>query len=511
MSLDKKVSRTVYSARNTSVAFIGKTIAILMGYFARVVFTHTLSSDYVSVNGLMLDIFNVLALSELGVSVAISYALYGPIAVNDTEKQKSLMSLYKKFYYLVSAIIFTLGMCIFPFLNRIISDDIHVEYLSAIYLLYLADSCLSYFLAYKKTLIEAHQKNYIVTSVQTISFSVQNIAQILILLLSKNFIVYLLVRIACTLLNNIVCSLYASREYPYLNDKNVAPLSSEEKSSIFTNVKAMLVHKIGTVIVNNTDNILLSIIVGTLSVGSYSNYYLIIGSARQILNQAISGVTASVGNLSQTDDSARLKKVFLTTFFVNQWMYSLAAICLYQVLDLFVGVSFGNNYVFSKEITYVLCMVFYVKGMREACLVFRDSMGLSRYDWIKAIFEIIINLVASIILGKIFGVIGIFLGTIICTLTTSTWVEPFVLYRHKLKTGLINYYLRWILYTAVMTATLFGTDYICSFIGGNGWLTIIGKGLVAFVVTNVVFLAVYFKTDEFSQCIYRLKSILKKK
>ena len=67
----KQKSRTEYSVRNTTVAFAAQTAAILMGFFTRVVFTHTLSEGYVGINGLFTDILNILSLSELGVGTAI--------------------------------------------------------------------------------------------------------------------------------------------------------------------------------------------------------------------------------------------------------------------------------------------------------------------------------------------------------------------------------------------------------------------------------------------------------
>ena len=103
-------SRTEYSARNTTVAMAARVIAILLGFLSRVVFTHTLSEDYVGINGLFTDILNVLALSELGVGTAITYALYKPIAEKDEEKQKSLMKLYRQFYRIVAVIVLAAGL-----------------------------------------------------------------------------------------------------------------------------------------------------------------------------------------------------------------------------------------------------------------------------------------------------------------------------------------------------------------------------------------------------------------
>lgn len=509
MAKTREIGRTEYSARNSSMALVSKIIAILLGYFARVVFTHTLSESYVSISGLFLEILNVLAISELGIGVSISYSLYGPIARGDVEKQKSLMQLYRRVYFGVIGLIVVFGGIIAAFLPRIVSDDIVVDRIYLIYFMYLADACLSYFLAYRKTIVEAHQKSYITVSIQTFSFIIQNAVQMVVLFTTKNFILYLSIRLICTLASNLTCSRYAVKNYPFIKDKDVTPLSQDEKDDIFKNVKAMMVHKIGNVVVNNTDNIFLSVLVSTLAVGSYSNYYLIIGSARQAIDQVLQGITASVGNLGHTESVEKMKKIFNTTFFVNQWLYSLATICMFNVLDEFVGFSFGNTYVFSRDITLVLCLVFYIKGMRQACLIFRDSMGLFRYDWMKAVAEMIINVVASLILGKMFGTIGVFIGTIICTLTTSTWVEPYVLYKHKLKEGLAGYYLKWILYTGIMLATLFTTAKICQLISLGGFGGIIIKAILSFAITNLVFLLVYSKTREFSYCMTKAKGLVK--
>ena len=86
-----------------------------------------------------------------------------------------------------------------------------------------------------------------------------------------------------------------NRFYPYLKEKTKEQLPEDERKDIFRNIKAMLMHKIGEVAVNNTDNLLISGFVGVISAGVYSNYYLVIGSVRQVLDQALQGVTASVG------------------------------------------------------------------------------------------------------------------------------------------------------------------------------------------------------------------------
>jgi len=508
-------SRTEYSARNTTVAMTARIAAILAGYFTRVIFTHTLSEEYVGINGLFTDILNVLALSELGVGTAITYALYRPVSEKNVEKQKSLMRMYRQFYRGVAAIVLGGGLLVIPFMDVLVRTQ--VEHLTILYLMYLLNSVLSYLLIYKKTLIDAHQLSYIGVMYQTVFLILQNVVQILVLLLTGNFFLFVAVMIFCTLANNFCISHKADRLYPYLKEREVQALPREERQSIYQNIRAMLMHKIGNVIVSNTDNLLLSSLVGLDSAGRYSNYFLIIGSVRQVLNQMFQGITASVGNLGVEESRERIRKIFEASFFMGQWMFGLAAICLFEVIDLFVEISFGSQFVFTRDVTLVLCLNFYLTGMRQAVLVFRDSMGLFRYDRYKSLVEAAINLVVSIVLGRSLGTLGIFLGTMVSTVTTSLWVEPLMLYKHWLNVSSKRYFLRYALYATVTFGLWWGEDVLCH-IGilsqsGTGafWKMLLLRLLFCFCVTNLVYLGLYHRTKEFRLLVRKAWGILQQR
>lgn len=490
-------SRTEYSARNTLVAVISRMAAILMGFATRVVFTHTLSESYVGVNGLFTDILNVLALSELGVGTAITYALYRPIAEGDIEKQKSLMRMYRAFYRIVAGFVLAAGLLVVPFMNVLIKNQPDVDHLIFIYLMYLANSVLSYLLIYKRTLVDAHQLIYIGTLYQTIFLIIQDVVQIVLLITTKNFLLFLCVYLICTLGTNLTISRKADKLYPYLRDKEVQPLDKAERKGIFKNIKAMLMHKIGTVVVNNTDNLLISSFVGIVSVGKYSNYYLVIGSIRQILDQVFQGITASVGNLGVTEDAVRVKKIFESSFFIGQWLYGFAAICLFELISPFVAISFGEQYLFDRTVVLVLCINFYITGMRKASLVFRDSLGLFWYDRYKSVAEAVINLVVSILLAVKFGVLGVFLGTFISSVTTSVWVEPYVLYKHHLKAPVWNYFASYVLYAGVLAAIWFATDWLCLRAQGGYFMLFVIRLGICLIVPNLLMLLFYCRKKEF--------------
>lgn len=504
-------SRTEYSAINTTVAVISRMVAILMGFATRVVFTRTLSESYVGINGLFTDILNVLSLTELGVGTAITYALYRPIAQKDIRRQQILMRMYRTFYRGTAICIAVAGLVLIPFMDVLMKNRPDVDHLILIYLLYLANSVLSYLLIYKKTLIEAYQMNYLVLLYQTAFLVLQDICQMIILVTTHNFILFLVIFIICTLMNNILISRKADQLFPYLRERCNEKLDKDERHNIYQNIKAMLMHKLGSVVVNNTDNLIISSFVGVISVGIYSNYYLLIGSIRQIIDQVFQGITASVGNLGATEKNDRVREIFEISFFIGQWLYGFAAICLYELLNPFVEISFGERYLFTKDIVLILCINFFINGTRKAVLTFRDSMGLFWFDRYKALVEAALNIVISIVLVKMYGTLGVFLGTFCSTLLTSVWVEPYVLYRHRLDKSPCMFYLQYAMYVGIMGIIWFITDGICNFVTGDVWVVLLVRLLICIIVPNVLLLCVYFRKKEFKCIKTRADKILEKR
>lgn len=509
----KKPTRTEYSVRNTMVSVASRIAALIMGYLLRVVFTHTLSESYVGLNGLFSDIISVLSLSEMGIGTAITYALYRPVAEGDIEKQKSLMLLIRRLYWVVVAAVAAFGCGLIPFMRLLIKDHQDVEQLTLIYLLYLVNSVCSYLLIYKKTLLDAQQKMYIGVFYQTLSWALQDALKIVVLLVWHDFILFLVIGIVFTLLCNIFISRAADRNYPYLRHRNPKPLPAEEKRKIFSNVRAMMMHKVGAVIVNNTDNLVLSACVGLLSAGCYSNYCLVLMSIRQILEQLYQGIAASVGNLGVMEDESHVKKVFETAAFIGQWIYGLGAVCLFELLNPFIGFSFGRQYLFSREILFVLCLNFYVNGLRNAAMTFRDSMGLFWHDRYKAIAEAGLNIVLSLILVNYMGTIGVFLGTLFSMLLTSSWIEPYILYKYGFKCSCRGYFLRQGLY-CMLTAVVWPlTDLVCreTARAAGPAADFLIRTAVCALLPNALFLAFYCRTAEFKYAMNKGIVFLKEK
>ena len=491
------MSRTRNSVRNLSYAVIGQAIGFVISFIARIFFIRVLGREYLGLNGLFTNILTILSLAELGVGEAITFSLYKPLAENDTKKCTMLMQVYKKVYTIIGCAILVIGFCLTPFLPLIIKNMPDIPYINLIYILFVVNTAVSYFFSYKRNLIIADQKRYIATFYRYLAHAVFTFLEIVYLILFKNYIGYLLIMIAATLADNIMVSRKADKMYKFLKTEEQIPLDPESKDKIIKNTKAMMMHKVGGVVVNSTDNILLSMFVSLDSVGLYSNYFFITNALNSVTTHVFNSVTARVGNLFATSDSKKAYKVFKEVFFLDYFMYSFIAVSLLCLFNPFIELWVGKEYLFGFDIVCIIVINVYIAGMRKAVLTFREASGLFYKDRWKAVFEAIINLGTSIILAIYFGTFGVFLGTFISSVTVCVWVEPLILYKYGFKEKLIEYFKLYFMYAIVTIACCALTYYLCSFINYGRFVSLILKACLCVIVPNVINIILFRNTEQY--------------
>ena len=456
------MSRTSSSLKNAAFTVGGAIITMLLQFVNRRLFVNYLTNDYLGLNGLFSNILSMLSLSELGVGAAIIFALYKPVAENDKEKVKSLMSMYKRFYTLIGCTIIGMGIALSPFLGVFIKEMPDIPYIRVYYIMYVLDTGLSYFYTYKRSLIICNRENYISSITTTVTSVGTKAVQLLVLIFTHDYFLFLLTQIVFNRVENIVISRIADRKYPYLLEKNVKPLCKEETFHIRKNIFAMLTHKIGNVIVNGTDNLIISKILGLSVLGLYSNYNLPISAVNSIIAKVFQSITSNIGNLVVEKKRNETETVFFNIFFVNYWIYGVCSICFLCLLQPFVSLWLGEEYLLPNSTVLVLVLVFYLNGMRSTGLAFRDATGVFYHDRHKALIESAVNLVVSIPLTFLFGVTGVKLGTIISFMATSFWIEGYVLYKHYFKKPMWGYVLRQLKHVGILVPVSVLTNYLCA-------------------------------------------------
>lgn len=501
--------RTKNSIRNVIASLSSNIVSIIVGFVAQAIFIKLLGSEYLGLNGLFSNIISMMAIVEMGIGSAIIYNLYKPIAENDIEKIKSLMKFYKKNYHLIALLVSIIGIVIIPFLPFITGEvTIHVN-TTIVYLLFLLDSVFSYFLSYKRSILYANQKHYVVHIIHIAYTIILNLSQLLILYFTKNYYLYLIIKIVMRVIENLVITVIANKMYSYLNSKDILPLDKNVEKDIFKKVKALFFHQIGGFIVSGTDNIIISKYLGLVFVGLYANYFLIINSVQIIFKQIIQATTASIGNLLVTESVDKQYMVFKRIRFLNFWITTFSGISILIIMDSFISIWIGDKYILPTIVLIVLVLNYYQKSTRYTFVAFKEAAGIFYEDRFVPLIESLINIIASIILVKYFGLAGVFMGTIVSSLILWCFSYPKYVYKKLFSRSYIDYMKETIGYVFLFLILSNFTYYISTLVNfENIYFEFLSNILISLVIPNVILTLLFFKTDNFK---YYLKLIKRKK
>ena len=490
-------SRSEYSIINILTGFGGYFLNTIMGYICRMVFVRCLSAEYLGVNGLFTNILSMLSLAELGIGGAIGFALYKPLAEDDRDKIATLMRFYGKAYRIIGCVVAVVGLLMMPFLNIIITEQPDIqENLYVIYLLYLFNTASTYFFSYRSALLTAAQRNYIVLGINYAVTIMQSIIQIPVLLMTHNYMAYLIVQTIGVFVNNVIVSWWAKKDYPYISKRNVKPLSHDEKRGLCINIKALTINKLSTILVNNTDNIVLTYFSGLVAVGVVSNYVILTNTLSSLTSQLFNSLTASVGNLNAIENDEKKYSFFQILNLSNFWIFGWGAIGIAFVSGDIVRLCFGEEYVLGISIPLVLAINFYIVGMQNAVYAYKNTMGLFRYGQYLLLLTAAINLILDIVLGNTMGILGIYLATAIARIATNAWYEPYAVFRYGLKVSPFRYLRKYFEYIGVLVVTGGICYYLCSLCQFQVVINVIIKFIICSIVPNCIFFACYHKSEE---------------
>lgn len=505
------MKRSEASVRNAAVAVITNFITIIIGFIAQKIFSVTLGQEYLGLNGLFSNIISMLTIVELGVGSAIIYHLYEPISNKNYNKINALMNFYKKAYRVIASIIFVLGICIIPFLKAIVGEITIIQNIYYMYLLFLTDAIASYLLTYKRSILYANQENYIINLVHIAYLLIMNGLQSIFLFMTHNYAIYLIIKIICRILENLILTMIVNIKYKFLRAK-AEELDQETKNDISKKVKALVLHKIGEFVVKGTDNIIISKFLGIVAVGLYSGYSMILNSLNLLMQQIYDAITASIGNLLVEKDKEKSFAVYKNLEFLNFWLSAFMAISFYCIVTPFVKMWLGENYLLETSTILTLAINFYFRATRKNINAFKTAKGIFYEDRFMPILESLVNLVASILLVKLIGFPGVFIGTILSNLILHFYGYPKYVYAPIFGRNKNEYIIRCIKNFLIS----FGIGIIttlCSFmVKGiyNIILNIVIKLIICCVVPNLIIIIVFYKTDEFKFVLSLSKTIIRK-
>ena len=490
--------RTKKSAINMITSLVSQVIIILLGFISRRVLIDSIGVEYLGINGLMNNILTILSLAESGIGVAMVYALYKPLADKDIPKIRALMNFYKNTYRALAGLTALIGLSILPFLDFFMKDNT-VENSAIIYLMFLFSSVCSYLWSYKISMNNADQNKYLSTIFNTVTQILVLLIKVIILYVTKNYILFLSIDIGSTLIKNIIFSRMMDKRYPYLKDKSKVKLDDETRKSLYINIKSLFLGKIGYILSTSSDNLVISSMISVKTVGLYSNYTTLTSSVLGFVGVFMTSISASLGNLMAKESKEKVYDIYKVTSFINFWLYSFSAICLFCLSEPFIGtIWLGEEYLMGKGVLFLIVFIFLINGLIVPIDSVKSAAGLYKPDRFVPIIAAIVNLILSISLVKSLGLSGVFIGTIVSTLALSFWIKPMLVYKHIFKRNVFEYFVDIalkILFTIIVGGICFelGEKLFLEY----NFFNFIGRTSICLIVPTVLMVLFNYKSNEF--------------
>lgn len=489
------MDRTRKSLINITFNITNQFVTLVLGFVARMVFIHTLGVEFLGINGLFTDVLGMLSMADLGFNTAMVYSFYKPIAEDNRTKISALITFYRKVYNIIALVVTIIGLSLTPFIKFIVNTENEIPLLNIYYLFALASVIISYLFVYKTSIITADQKNYFVTRITIISTFLKTIFQIISLIFFKSFIIYLALGVLFNFINNFIASRKAVQLYPYI--KNKVEIEEKDKKEIFLNIRSVFIYKVSSVLLNATDNAIISVMLGTAIVGYYSNYLMLNNKIVSVFSLFFTSMTASIGNLIVKDSFEKRYEVFDCEQTISFIICGVVVSSFFALSNEFIMLWLGKEYVMENTVIVMISLNLYLSCVLQPLWSYREATGLyQKTKWIMLIAAII-NLVMSVILGKILGLPGILLASAIARISTYIWYEPKLLFKLYFQKSCKGYFLSLIKNVVIVISISLILYFIDTKWVTTNWFLFVLKTVLFGVISFVFVVLFYYKSKGF--------------
>ncbi|ORI85244.1 lipopolysaccharide biosynthesis protein [Leuconostoc lactis] len=493
-------SRLSASVVNSSVAMVMQILILISTFVMQTVFIKTLGVEYLGAKGLFTNLVSFLSFAELGVGAAITYSLYKPLSENDHQSVSAVMNLFKKTYNTIGFVILFTGVLLSFFIKDMVRDGQVIPHMQLMFILFLLNTVVGYFFTYMRSLLIASQQGYVDSLNRGLFIILLSVVQIFILWTTHNFLFFLTAQIIVTIVSNISITRTANKMFPYLTEHKNAKVSDEIVGYMKKNIFGTISSRIGSIIVFGTDNILISKFIGLSIVGIYSNYMLIISGISSLMNQMLSAVVSSLGNLGVTANVNHQLKIFYRYLYVVAFISYTTGITLIIVLTPFIKLWIGKGYELKFLTLILIILNYFIIQMRQASLNFISARGLYWPMRWKSLIEAAFNLLVSLILLQItnLGIDAVIIGSILNNIFVNVWWEPLILFKHGFKSSIGKYVKMYSLYflTFIFSITIiyFYLNRISTY--SKGIVELFSQSILVFITSIIIFVIIFSWTKE---------------
>lgn len=478
----------------------------------RTAMIYLMGVQYLGLNSLFASVLQVLNLAELGVGSAMVYSMYKPIAEDDDTTICALMKLYRKYYRVIGLVIAVVGCALTPFIPHLIKSDVPSGInIYILYLLNLAATVLSYWLfAYKNSILQAHQRNDVVSKVTLVTSTIQYGLQIFVLWAFHNYYLYVIVMLATQALTNIVTAVCADKLYPQFKPKGIVDKIQIQR--INHRIRDLFTSKIGAIIYDSADTIVISAFLGLTVLAVYQNYFYILNSITGLIGVVFAACTAGIGNSIVVESKEKNYQDLNKFTFIITWVAGFCSVCLLCIYQPFMELWVGKDLMLSLSAVVCFVIYFFVRQFNGLFNLYKDASGMWHEDRLRPLAAALTNLILNLILVQFISIYGILLSTVLAILCVGMpWLLRNLFTVIFEKKHMWHFIGKLAKYTFVVFISCVVTYFICSRFSLGVIPTILVRGVICLIVPNLIYFLAFRRTKEFQQSLQLLDKMTKGK
>ena len=490
------------SMRNMIYVYASTLVLAILNLVVRRFFLDVLTVDYLGYDGLFTSIFSFLNLSEMGIASIITYHMYSEIASNNTLQIRKLLCIYKTIYRIVGLFVLAMGMIVSLFIPFILKNSKANDswlFIYTIYFLQLLATLCTYFLAYRRILFITHQRIYVCTVVDTTINLITIVLKMLVLLYTRNYILYLLVSIANNVITNTIIAVKSRKEYPEITPISVGK-EDYKALNLFHDVKNMMATKIAGTIYGSSDDIVITLILGIGSNGLINNYRMISAKLQELILSIFTSLQASIGNLVYDDDKDKSVAFFKCLDLAGFLMGLVSATGVITVGQQFIVLWLKKDeFLLPYSFLILLAVNIFIAICNNPMNYFRNSFGHFETDRNYMIAAALVNVILSVLLCRPLGLTGIMIGTVAGHLLIFAG-RTIVVYKYFINDTPFKYLLifikRCVLLAIAAAFSVMMSKLIYSYIGSK-LVAFILSGLGSVIIAGLCFVVTNFRNPAF--------------
>lgn len=474
---------------NIVIGMLNQVSMLVVNLISKQALRSALGLDYLGLQTVYGNFCDLFAFAFAGIGMAVLFSLYGPIEEGDHNRIRVLYRYYDRLYRRMSLLVFAVGAAASVLVLLTVNASIPDTEVIVGYLLYLCSIIVYNRFVMQHFFIIAYQKRYVYCLINGLIDLASLAVQVMVLNLTHSYSLFLLSIVLKNMLISGVILLYIRRYYGFVFS-HVPIAEPSDKKSILGNVKDLILYRIGNVMLNSTDSILVSVLINTATSGCYSNYLFISAGVSSLIGSFYESIMSRVGQLVATHCKRDQFRDFWKVSLVGLWINGFSVACFYFLVQDFVRLWMGDSAILSPVIAGIITLNLYLTGMRQTTGTYRQSAGIFHKVGQVVVLRGVLNLVFSVLFGWLWGLVGILAATAVSNLITLYWYEPHLLYR---------YFGRSLRYEALYQILGLLTTGVCLALTGlavslfpvGGWLIFLGKAAVCAGVSNGCYFLFY--------------------